>query len=56
MTAVEVPTSWAQFIRPTKATAPPPSVILGMFANRNTHDKSVSGSNSRAYTGATRVG
>jgi hypothetical protein len=47
MTAVEVPTSGAQFIRPTKATAPPSSVILGAFANRNTHYKSGPGSNGR---------
>ena len=34
-------------IWPTKATAPPPSVILGTFANRNTHYKSGPGSNGR---------
>ena len=47
MTAVEVPTSGAQLIRPTKAAAPPSSVILGAFANRNTHYKSGPGSNGR---------
>lgn len=34
-------------IWPTKATAPPLSVILGTFANRNTHYKSGPGSNGR---------
>ena len=44
---IEMQTSGAQLKRPTKATAPPPSVILGTFANRNTHYKSGPGSNGR---------
>ena len=42
-----MPTSGVQFCWPTKATAPPPSMILGTFANRNTHYKSGPGSNGR---------
>ena len=45
--SIEMQTSGAQLKRPTKATAPPPSVILGAFANRNTHYKSGPGSNGR---------
>ena len=43
----EASTSGAPHVWPTKATAPPPSVILGAFANRNTHYKSGPGSNGR---------
>ena len=49
----EIADTWAQFLWPTKATAPPPSVILGTFANRNTHDKSGSGSNVRGLKSST---
>ena len=52
--SIEMQTSGAQLKRPTKATAPPPSVILGTFANRNTHDKSGSGSNVRGLKSSTQ--